>query len=143
MLAKSSALEPAEQMRDLRRRSRLRPASPLTQQRICADTPSTVKSGVAEGALAVDSWQLRSLSVLAGYAVSIVLGACANPPPPNGTGKVGGRVLVAPGVGLAGAHVEIDQVNLYDGKAQLRKHVGETETDASGNFPALATGTIN
>jgi hypothetical protein len=76
-------------------------------------------------------------------AIVLALVACSNPPAPNGTGKIGGRVLIAPGVGLAGAHVVVDQVNLYDGKAALRKHVGDVEADASGDFGPMNTGTIN
>ena len=89
------------------------------------------------------SARVSTRSVLAICAIGLAALACTDPPPPSHTGLVGGRVLVAPGAGLAGARVVIDQVNLYDGKAELRKHVGETITDDQGFFPALSTGTIN
>src|SRR5213078_1534918 len=69
--------------------------------------------------------------------------ACGEPPPVTRTGLVGGRVLMAPGAGLAGAHVQVDQVNLYDGKAEIRKHVGEAVTDDQGYFAPVPTGTVN
>jgi hypothetical protein len=78
-----------------------------------------------------------------GAALWLVVAACAEPPHSTHTGLVGGRVLVAPGTALAGARVAVDQVNLYDGKAEIRKHVGEAVSDDQGYFAALPTGTIN
>src|ERR1051325_10859144 len=69
--------------------------------------------------------------------------ACGEPPPVTRTGLVGGRVLMAPGAGLAGAHVQVDQVNLYDGKGEIRKHVGEAVSNEQGDFPPVPTGTVN
>jgi hypothetical protein len=76
-------------------------------------------------------------------ALCLAAAACAQPSTDSRTGRVGGRVLLAPGVGLAGANVTVDQVNLYDGKGAVRKHVGDTMTDAQWHFEALPTGTIN
>jgi hypothetical protein len=78
-----------------------------------------------------------------GAALWLAVAACAEPPHSMHTGLVGGRVLVAPGTALAGARVAVDQVNLYDGKAEIRKHVGEAVSDDQGYFAALPTGTIN
>lgn len=84
-------------------------------------------------------------AVLAACCVGLwfTLGACADRPPQTHNGLVGGRVLVAPGAALVGAHVVVGQVNLYDGKAEIRKHVGDAVTDDQGDFAALPTGTIN
>jgi hypothetical protein len=96
----------------------------------------------------------RRLRAASRLMICLALAACDEVPEQTQTGLVGGRVLVAPGVGLAGARVVVDQVNLYDGKAAIRKHVGETMTDARGYYPpspesaehgpgGLPTGTIN
>ena len=86
---------------------------------------------------------MRRLALAAGAAVLLWVAACADPPVDPRGGIVGGRVLVAPGAPLVGAHVTVDQVNLYNGLADIRKHVGETVTDDQGNFDGLHTGTIN
>lgn len=84
-------------------------------------------------------------SKMVGVAVLLVatLASCSQPENPDINGYVGGRVLLAPGVGLAHAHIEIDQLQLYDGKAEVRKHVGATETDDQGFFPAVPTSSVN
>lgn len=47
------------------------------------------------------------------------------------------------GAGLAGAVVSVDQINLYDGKATVRRHhVGETRTDENGYFEPIPTGSL-
>jgi hypothetical protein len=78
-----------------------------------------------------------------GVALWLAIAACADPPMTDHTALVGGRVLVAPGAPLVGARIAVDQVNLYDGKAEIRKHVGDAVSDDHGGFPALPTGTIN
>lgn len=135
--------EPVRQSAQRRRSFRTLEASRLTASTECAKNPSTMQQGVAGREHVVSRASLRRHGVLPVSAIVLALAACSNPPPPNGTGKVGGRVLVAPGVGLVGAHVVVDQVNLYDGKAALRKHVGDVETNANGEFGPLLTGTIN
>jgi hypothetical protein len=52
--------------------------------------------------------------VLAAVAVLAVAGAaCTDVPPEMRNGLVGGRVLIAPGAGLAGARVSLDQIDAY------------------------------
>jgi hypothetical protein len=96
----------------------------------------------------------RRLRAAPWLVICLALAACDEVPEQTQSGQVGGRVLIAPGIGLAGARVVVDQLNLYDGKAAIRKHVGETMTDALGYYPpsleptgsgrgGLPTGTIN
>src|SRR5881394_51393 len=53
------------------------------------------------------------------------------------------RLCRARGGGKAPSHVQVDQVNLYDGKAETRKHVGEAVTDDQGYFAPVPTRTVN
>jgi hypothetical protein len=112
-----------------------------------AKTPPTMQ-------IPEERWRCRSTFLEAGHrcrrqlaapwvVICLALAACDEVPEQTQNGEVGGRVLVAPGVGLAGARVVVDQLDLYDGKAEIRKHVGETVTTETGVFPALPTGTIN
>src|SRR5262249_24813005 len=97
----------------------------------CAKTPPTMQRA---GWRCWFSWShaSRKCAIAASCALWLAVAACSDVAirvaQPQ-TGMVGGRVLVAPGASLVGAHVVVDQVNLYDGKADLRKHVGESVTD--------------
>jgi hypothetical protein len=85
----------------------------------------------------------RSHLTFACVALVAATAACDKPHANTLSSQVGGRVLIAPGLGLAHAHVSIDQVNLYDGKAAIRKHVADTTTDDQGDFEPLLTESTN
>ena len=109
-----------------------------------ANTPRTMKTMVGGSG----SWpgRLASMSCVVTAAIALAsLPACDVPPvdPLNRNGRVGGRVLVAPGVPLVGAQVEVDQLNLFDGKAEVRMHIGERTTDGEGTFAGLPTSLNN
>jgi hypothetical protein len=80
---------------------------------------------------------------IACVVLAAVTAACDKPHTSTWSSQVGGRVLVAPGLGLVHAKVSIDQVNLYDGKAAIRKHVGDATTDDQGYFDPLLTESTN
>ncbi|MEZ4362188.1 MAG: hypothetical protein R3B48_18515 [Kofleriaceae bacterium] len=68
--------------------------------------------------------------------------ACfTDPPPETGRTLVGGRVLMAPGAGLAGAKISIDQLETYADNGHkpgdVRLHVGDVVTDDQGYFEAI------
>jgi hypothetical protein len=69
-------------------------------------------------------------------AVVGLMAAC-NGGPETRSGILSGRALIAPGVPLVGARVLVDQIDLYDGKGELRRHVSETLTDQNGDFEAM------
>jgi hypothetical protein len=73
--------------------------------------------------------------------VLILLGSACfdSAPTENRDGYVGGRVLLAPGVGLAGAHIVIDQLDSLSDKVEIYRHIGEVDTDEQGYFEALPT----
>ncbi|MBK7537514.1 MAG: hypothetical protein IPI49_19510 [Myxococcales bacterium] len=89
-------------------------------------TSSTTKHRGVGGA------QTLALAALAGVACS--------PQPPEAaiSGQISGRVLMAPGVGLANANVVIEQIELYDdarvAPGQIRRHHLDVTTDANGFF---------
>ncbi len=74
------------------------------------------------------------------FLMTLVATACAYPQPPESelSGSISGRVLIAPGVGLANANVVIEQIELYDhGRVpagEIRHHYLDIPTDANGNF---------
>ena len=68
------------------------------------------------------------------------MAACAEPPEETRSGRVGGRVLMAPGVGLANAQISVEQLDLFsDQPARVLRHLGDLETDEQGFFEPLAT----
>lgn len=81
-----------------------------------------------------------------GFALTaIVATACAYPQPPESelSGSISGRVLIAPGVGLANANVVIEQVELYDHgqvpAGEIRHHYLDVPTDANGYFGPVSS----
>ncbi len=78
------------------------------------------------------------------FLVLLAAAACTGEVPASSKdGLLGGRVLLAPGVGLAGATVSVDQLDLYDGKAEVRRrHLGEARTDEHGFFEPIPTGAL-
>jgi hypothetical protein len=62
-----------------------------------------------------------------------------DPWPPQ-SGHLGGRVLIASGVGLSHATVYVEQLHLDDGRAEVRILIGTTITDEQGFFEGVPTG---
>lgn len=78
----------------------------------------------------------------ASVLLALLLAGCL-PGPEPGAAQVGGQVLVAPGVGLAGARVTVQQLRLDDADAAVRATLGATVTDEQGHFGPLPVGTAN
>jgi hypothetical protein len=90
----------------------------------------------------VDRSVLRLAALLTLLVPSVLAGACIDiDPPPAKNGFVSGRVLVTPGEGLAHATVHVDQLNFYDGRGAVRRHVATGTTDDEGYFEAIPTST--
>lgn len=73
------------------------------------------------------------------FALSFVFAACSGPPPElRAHGYLSGRVLIAPGVGLAHATLAIEQIELYDDGATprgtFRNHILDVQTDDNGFY---------
>ena len=81
-----------------------------------------------------------TFAVLLGAALSAL--SCIDiAPPPAKNGFVSGRVLVAPGEGLAGATVHVEQLNFYDDPGTFRRDVATATTDEQGYFELIPTDT--
>jgi hypothetical protein len=79
-------------------------------------------------------WRLALLACFSAACINI------DAPAPQ-SGHLSGRVLVAPGVGLARATVHVEQLHFYDGKGEFRRHVSSTLADDQGYFEAAPTST--
>src|SRR5882724_2648115 len=75
--------------------------------------------------------------------VYFAVAACDGPIPTPPSAYVGGRVLLAPGAPLVGAHISVDQEDLYDPSGKVRRHVGDTVADSDGAFAHFSVGTVN
>jgi hypothetical protein len=85
---------------------------------------------------------IEALRVAAAALVSLLVlaGACAGPPEDPRNGLVGGRVLMAPGAGLANARVVVEQLDLFsDNPTRVLMRLGEVVTDSEGYFEPLPT----
>jgi hypothetical protein len=97
--------------------------------------PMVIVSGVSRvgrgsGVVKLSRWALAALC--------LACFGCFDPPPvETRNAYVGGRVLMGPGAGLAGAHVVVDQIDRYSKTAEFYRHIGETDTDEQGYFEGL------
>jgi hypothetical protein len=93
--------------------------------------------------IGLDSCPARALRCIAPLALACSIGAASAgcwhdlELPENG-GSLGGQVLISGGV--RGARISVDQLDLQTG--EVRFHVGEAVTDATGHF-VIETGTEN
>ena len=89
---------------------------------------------------------LRSaLALSAGIGVALCHLACSGPPPElRYYGELSGRVLIAPGVGLARTTVAIESIEMYDHgqvpRGERRGHVVDVMTDENGFYGPVSIG---
>ncbi len=98
----------------------------------------------AANASDVLNWKDRAVSTFSFASLRFVLFlfivvSCSGPPPElRAHGYLSGRVLIAPGVGLAHATLAIEQIELYDDGATprgtFRNHILDVQTDENGFY---------
>lgn len=82
----------------------------------------------------------RRVQAAALFFLLLWAAACAGPPEELRNGYVGGRVLMAPGAGLANAKVVVDQLDLFsDTPTRVLMRLGEAVTDNDGFFEPIPT----
>jgi hypothetical protein len=124
----------------------MRPQAHLTTSRSGVSRWLPAPGHIVETATALDLEGIMGTRHRVGYWGLVLLAcfsaACINidAPEPR-SGHLSGRVLVAPGVGLARATVHVEQLHFYDGKGEFRRHVSSTLADDQGYFEAAPTST--
>jgi hypothetical protein len=84
--------------------------------------------------------QALRVAAAALFSLLVLASACAGPPEDPRNGLVGGRVLMAPGAGLANARVVVEQLDLFsDQPTRVLMRLGEATTDSDGYFEPIAT----